>query len=40
MGKCKPLVVGTLVDGRPRLPTEWLAYCLDSLNAGGLRGTP
>lgn len=33
-------IVGTLVDGNPRLPTEWLVYCLDSLNAnngGGLQ---
>lgn len=33
-------IVGTLVDGTPRLPTEWLVYCLDSLNAnngGGLQ---
>jgi pimeloyl-ACP methyl ester carboxylesterase len=32
-------IEGNLVDGNPRRPTEWLVYCLDSLNAnngGGL----
>ena len=29
------IVLGRRVDGRPRLPTEWLAYCLDSLFNGG-----
>lgn len=31
-------VVGSLVDGNPRRPTEWLVYCLDALKGdGGLR---
>lgn len=31
-------VVGALVDGHPRRPTEWLVYCLDALNTKNGRG--
>jgi len=30
-------IVGILVDGKPRRPTEWLVYCIDSLTANNGR---
>ena len=31
-------LLGEVVDGNPRLPTEWLVYCIDALSGGSGRG--